>query len=328
MDNQSRILLTLRYLQDQTDSNYDISSKDIMQMLCANGIDITDRRTVEADVNELIASGYEIEKNHRNGVPTRYRLLSRPFDGVEIKILIDAVAASRFIRLDRSRQLIRNLASLAGPTDRENLLSEISHLQSIKRAVGGPMVVADTLYRAIVSQKKVRFQMIDFRVPDKEPIPHRNGHRYTASPYAMIWSNDRYYLVAYDEEREFIITPRVDHIRYVRITDTPIHPAPDGFDLGYYYSSSYKMYDGPVEEITLLCKNHLLGKLIDRFGMEFECIPVSDTVFKASVQASIGNTFFGWIFQYAGDMEIVEPKHVVDAYANHRKKAEQKLLPE
>ncbi len=88
------------------------------------------------------------------------------------------------------------------------------------------------------------------------------------------------------------------------------------------------MYDGPVEEITLLCKNHLLGKLIDRFGTEFECIPVSDTVFKATVQASIGNTFFGWIFQYAGEMEIVEPKHVVDLYANHRKKAEQKLLPE
>ncbi len=232
MQTPSRILLILKYLQDNTDSTRDVSSKDIIQMLEYHGIKVFDKRTIESDIDELIASGYEIEKKHRNGVLTRYRLLSRPFDGVEIKILIDAVAASRFIRLERSRQLIQNLASLAGPTDRENLLSEISHLQSIKRAVGGPMVVADTLYRAIVSQKKVRFQMIDFRVPDKEPIPHRNGHRYTASPYAMIWSNDRYYLVAYDEEREFIITPRVDHIRYVRITDTPIHPAPDGFDLG------------------------------------------------------------------------------------------------
>lgn len=322
MQTPSRILLILKYLHDNTDSTRDVSSKDIIQMLEHHGIKVIDKRTIESDIDELIATGYDIEKKHRNGVLTRYQLSSRSFDDVEIKILIDAIAASRFIRMERSRQLIQNLACLAGPSARENLLSEINNLQSIKRAVGGPMSVADSLYRAIVTQKKVRFQMIDYRVPNKEPTPHRDGYRYTVSPYSMIWCNDRYYLVAYDEEQERIITPRIDRIRYVRVTETPARPAPDSFDIGYYYSSSYKMYDGPEEEITLRCKNHLLGKIMDRFGSDFECIPVSDSIFQTTVRASVGNTFYGWLLQYAGDIEIVEPKHIIVAFRQQMMKAE------
>ena len=138
----------------------------------------------------------------------------------------------------------------------------------------------------------------------------------------MIWSNDRYYLVAYDEEQERIITPRIDRIRYVRVTETPAHTVPDSFDIGYYYSSSYKMFDGPVEEITLHCKNHLLGKMMDRFGSDFECIPVSDSTFQTTVRASVGNTFYGWLLQYAGDIEIVEPKHIIDDFRQQMMKAE------
>ncbi|MBR4458462.1 MAG: WYL domain-containing protein [Clostridia bacterium] len=326
MVSESRIILILKILQEYTDATHDLSSKEIMSILSRHSIKVIDKRTIEADVDMLIVAGYDIEKTHRNGVPTRYRLVSRDFEPVELKILIDAVAASRFIRQDRSGKIIRALSSLAGPSDRENLLAEMKNLPRIKRAVGGPTITADTLYRAIIVQKKVRFQMISYRVPDKETVPHRDGHRYTVSPYAMIWSNDRYYLIAHDEERDIIITPRVDHIRNVRLTETPIHPAPEDFDIGYYYSSSYKMYDGPEEEITLRCKNSLLGKIMDRFGSDFECTPVSDSVFQTTVRASVGNTFYGWLLQYAGGIEIIGPNHVVEGFYQQMTKAQKGLI--
>ncbi len=318
---KSRIILILRFLYEMTDAEHDVSSKEIMQMLGRNGLPVHDNRTVEQDIDLLIAAGYDIEKNHRNGVPPRYKIVGRDFDTVELKILIDAVAASRFIQIDRSRQLILHLAGLAGPTTRAELAAEAENLPAIKQAVGGTMYVADSLYRAIIGHRKVTFQMLDFCVPDKQPVPHREGHLYLVSPYAMIWSNDRYYLLAREEERGIILTPRVDHITGVTILDEDIVPPPEGFDLGYYYSSSYKMYDGPEEEITLLCRNHLLGKLIDRFGMDFECIPMSDDIFQATVTASIGPTFFGWLLQYAGDMELISPESVVKQYKKQRRRA-------
>ncbi len=321
MDSQSRLLLILKYLYDHTDAEHDVSSKDIMRMLEDKEVSPPDRRTIEADVDTLISAGHDIRKVHRRGTPTRYRVVERDFDTVELKILIDAVAASQFINAERSKHIIERLASLASVADREGLQCETERLISIKNAVGRNMYVADDLYRAIVSRRKIQYQMIDYSVPSKEPIPHRNGHVYTVSPYALIWSNDRYYLVAYDEERNTILTPRVDHIQNVRILDTRIVSAPEGFDIGYYYSLTYKMYTGPEHEITLICDNSLVGKVIDRFGVDFECIPISANAFKAVVRASIGPTFFGWLFQYAGKMTLAGPQEVVEEYNKHRKKA-------
>ena len=323
---KSRILLIMHYLYENTDADHDVSSKDIMKMLGENGLPTNDNRTIERDIDLLIASGFDISKSHRNGVPPRYKVVGRDFDTVELKILIDAVAASRFIQLNRSRHLIRHLADLADPSARAALLAEVDNLPSIKQAVGGTMYVADTLYRAIISRRKVTFQMIDFSVPEKQAVLHRNGHLYTVSPYEMIWSNDRYYLLAYEEERGIILTPRVDHITSVTILEEEITPAPETFDIGYYYSSSYKMYDGPEKEITLLCRNQLLDKFMDRFGRNFECIPVTRDIFRATVTASIGPTFYGWLLQYAGQMQLIAPESVVDAYRKLRRKAGSSLL--
>ena len=46
---------------------------------------------------------------------------------------------------------------------------------------------ADDLYCAIVSRRKIQYQMVDFSVPDMEPVPQRNGYVYTVSSYTMIW---------------------------------------------------------------------------------------------------------------------------------------------
>jgi predicted DNA-binding transcriptional regulator YafY len=145
------------------------------------------------------------------------------------------------------------------------------------------------------------------------------------SPYATIWSNDRYYLLAHEEERDIVITPRLDHIRKVKILTEDAIPAPKGFDIGYYYSSSYKMYSGPEEDVTIECENSLLGKFIDRFGMDFECIPVTDHSFQATVKACISSAFFGWLLQYAGKMRPVAPETAVTQYREQLMKALESL---
>ncbi len=321
MENDNRILLILKYLYEQTDADHDISSKDIMRMLEAQGHKVPDKRTIDADVDALIAAGHDIQKNRRNGVPTRYNVISRDFETVELKILIDAVAASQFITPERSKRLIEQLASMACIADRPGLCAETESLMSIKNAVGRTMYVADGLYRGIVSRKKIQFQMVDYRVPDLEPVYHRDGYVYTVSPYAMVWNHDQYYLIAHEEERDQILTPRVDRIKNVHVLDTPIRPMPEGFDIGQYYSLNYKMFSGPESDVTILCDNKLIGQFVDHFGKDFECRSVSDKTFQSTVKTAVSPTFFGWLFQYAGDMSLVGPPEVVEQYNKHRRKA-------
>lgn len=321
MQEQSRILLILRYLFEHTDAEHAVSTRDIKTMLEQQGVQAPVSRTIDADVDLLVAAGFDVVRSHVNGQPSFYRIAKRAFDTVELKVLIDAVAASRFINIEKSKQVIGHLASLAPLSERPYLESELRHVRTIKKAVGGTMFAANDLFRAIVAQKKVQFKMIDYRVPDKAVVPHRDGKVYVVSPYATIWSNDRYYLLAYEAERQCIITPRMDHIRKVRILEEAIDPAPANFDIGYYYSSSYKMYGGPEMEVTIECENSLLGKFIDRFGMDFECKPISEDSFQATVKACIGNTFFGWLLQYAGRMNLVAPQEAVDLYKEQLTKA-------
>lgn len=321
MENDNRILLIQKFLYEQTDTDHDVSSKDIMQMLESSGLKAADKRTIEADIDALIAAGHDIQKTRRNGVPTRYHVDSRDFDTVELKILIDAVAASQFITPERSKRLIERLASMASIADREGLCAETESLISIKHAVGRTMYVADGLYRGIVSRKKIQFQMVDYQIPSLEPVYHRDGYVYTVSPYAMVWNHERYYLIAHEEERDRILTPRIDRIKNVKVLDAPIKPKPDDFDIGQYYSLNYKMFSGPESDVTIICSNNLIDRFIDHFGKDFECIPVTDKTFQATVKTAISPTFFGWLFQYAGSMSLVGPSEVVEQYNKHRKLA-------
>lgn len=98
--------------------------------------------------------------------------------------------------------------------------------------------------------------------------------------------------MAHEQERDIIIiTPKLDHIR--KVLEEGVVPVPKGFDIGYYYSSSYKMYSGPEKDVTIECENSRIGKLIGRFGLDFDCIPDTDHSFQATVKACISSTFFG-----------------------------------
>ena len=163
--------------------------------------------------------------------------------------------------------------------------------------------------------------MTDYQVRDKAVAAQKGGKAYIVSPYAIIRSDDRYVLVAYEQESSSIITLRVDNIRNVRILEETIDPAPAEFDIGYYYSGSHKVQDGPEMEVTIECENSLLGNFIDRFGMDFECRPVSDQSFQAAVKACPGNAFFGWLLQYAGRMKLVSPQEAVSLYKAQLAKA-------
>ena len=320
MQEQSRILMILRYLYDQTDPDHLVSSRDIKNMLEQNGIEAPVSRTIDSDVDQMIAAGHDVVRHHINGGSMHYYIGKREYDSIELKELIDMIAGSRDISIERSKRMISRIAQKACITDRPYLESTLDQVRSIKKAAGGALYVADALFKAVISQKQIQFSMIDYRIPDKTVVPHPDKKKYEVSPYATIWANGNYYLVAYDEDNECITTPRMDLIRKVKILDKMITPPPADFDLSNYHNI-YQLSEGSEAEVTIVCENHLLRKFIDRFGAEFECIPLTDHSFQATVKTYVGNTFFGWLFQYAGEMRLTGPKSAVSQYKKHLKMA-------
>jgi len=65
---------------------------------------------------------------------------------------------------------------------------------------------------------------------------------------------------------------------------------------------------------TLFCNNDMMNYVIDRFGDEVKTSPVDCEHFEAVAEVSVSQTFFAWVFQFNGDIEIIEPEPVVVKY--------------
>lgn len=89
---------------------------------------------------------------------------------------------------------------------------------------------------------------------------------------------------------------------------------PRDFNLADFTRQVFDMYDGQKETVTLFCKNDMMNYVIDRFGDEVKTSPVDCEHFEAVAEVSVSQTFFAWVFQFNGDIKIIEPEPVVVKY--------------
>lgn len=78
-----------------------------------------------------------------------------------------------------------------------------------------------------------------------------------------------------------------------------------------FVKQTFRMFDDKLETVTLKCRNEVMKSVIDRFGLDVQTEPYADgRHFKAVVEVGASQTFFGWVFQFGGDVHIVKPTSV------------------
>ena len=110
-ERQKLKLLILRdYLRSHTDEQHPVSMQQILAALEGEGIR-AERKSVYDDLDTLRDYGMEIRKvSGKNG---GYYVPERDFALSELKLLVDAVQAARFLSEKESMALIRKLAALS-----------------------------------------------------------------------------------------------------------------------------------------------------------------------------------------------------------------------
>ena len=76
------------------------------------------------------------------------------------------------------------------------------------------------------------------------------------------------------------------------------------------------MFNGKLKKVTLAFDDSLIGVIYDKFGEDAEITRISKTRCKASVTVQVSPTFWGWLFQFVGQMEIRAPKQLAEEYNN------------
>lgn len=314
VDIRGRLLFILQYLQKNTDDQHEVSCAELQSILTEQGYAVKDRRTITNDVKKLKESGYDIVINESIGNDTTFCMCGGILDTPELKMLIDAVSAAAFIPEDKSNELIQKLSALTSTHMSEELLRTTFQTEKLSTGNGVMNHVIYIVNKAILDRKKIMFQYWDYNL-NKEKVLHNNGEYYTFSPYSLVWNDGRYYMLGIVDKRPGDINPfRVDLMCIPTILEEPAVPVPSDYNPAEIAKKVFKMYSGEDQEIILEADNKLMKKMIDKFGEHFESWPASDHTFQARVNASISQTFYSWIFQYNGKINIVEPQDVKEQY--------------
>ncbi len=306
-----KMLYLAKILSEETDDLHALTMDEILQKLSEYGVN-ADRRTMYRDFEELRIFGMDIikEKRERNCF---YHLASREFELPEVKLLVDAVQASRFITNTKSRVLIRKLESLASRYEAGQLHRQVIITGRVKSMNESIYYNVDKIHEAINAGKKIRYKYAQWDL-QKRLVPRHDGAWYVISPWALMWDNQQYYMVGYDSAEEKLKHYRVDKMQNISLTgeNREGREAFREMNIPRYANSLFKMFGGEEKNVILEAGNNMVGVVLDRFGRETPLEAVDEEHFRAEVCVAVSAQFLGWVASMDGLVWIAGPEEVKD----------------
>ena len=300
---KQKLFRLLEILMRHTDEDHGLTMNEIISRLDEYGIS-AERKSLYSDFATLEELGFSVVRLYGN--PPEYTLAERIFEMPELKLLVDAIQSSKFITAEKSFEMIEKLKLFAGSRSSE-LTRQVYVKDRVKTENAASIYTIDIIHTAIKENLRIAFGYFDYDVNKKKYLRH-DEKRYDASPKALIWSNDNYYLVAYDEEAGMIKNFRVDKMHKTQIMPKEASIASDFYRLNpaEYSKKSFSMFGGTEELVTLEAREHMAGVVIDRFGKGHTFIK-TDFGFRFSVRVIVSKMFFAWVMSFGKDMRILEP---------------------
>lgn len=298
----------LNVLKEYSDAEHPLKRNDIIALVQQKYNLNCDRKTVTDNIHGLQAMGYEIISN-RN--PGGTYLAGRIFEESELRILIDGILFSPMISQSQARDLIDKLSSLGG----QHFKEKIPHTRILSALPHGCnqqlFYTIDILSEAIQNQKKVSFTYNQFG-PDFQLHP-RKDEPYLVSPYEMVTSQGKFYLLCNCAKYDNISHFRLDRITDIHISEEPLCPVKDipGFEQGLQLpvrmSEDLYMYSGHTVDVTLETTPEMMNQLVDAFGDNFTVTSEKDGLLYAFLHVNEQAMCY-WILQHGTEVKVLQPE--------------------
>lgn len=313
LNNSKRRLLELAdFFKKYTDEEHTYSAVEICDFLAQKGI-VAERKAIYSDIEALQESGYDILCSR--GSNKGFFLADRDFQEAEARLMIDAIQTARFITAKKSNELVEKISGLLSKPVAEQMMEKI-YINSANKGKNEEVYYnIDLLYKAICEKKQVSFFYYHHYVA-KDLSIKMTERSFAVSPYALIWSNDHYYLVSNNNRYDNLMHTRIDRIKKVHILDRPIRPFSevceyrDTFDSADYEKKLFNMFSGTEQKVTMRCANSILEEIFDRFGDNTAIVSRNADNFTVTADVITGEGFISWVMQYGGRIEILAPQEL------------------
>lgn len=311
MSTKLTILYLLDILKRKTDEQHPLSSTQLINEVyqASHQQILMERKAIYRDIQTLIDYGHDILQIRENNV-RGYYYANNEFETAEIKILMDAIEASSSISTKKTKQLISKLTNLVSEHDAKHLQWQINYT-STKSENEHLLYNVDTINQAIIHNQAITFQYFDLDIQHKRIARKKD---YQGIPYALLWDQDKYYCVLYIEKYNTFSNYRLDKMDNIDSLETNHIRLP--FDAKEHIKNTMSMYKGQKTTIQLRCDNNqtLISHLFERFGKDMMIQDIQDDAFTIAISIELSPIFYGWLFQWTPQIEVISPVYVKEQY--------------
>ena len=315
-----KILEVKRILERETDEEHRLTVTQISQKLKDIGIAVTDRKGIYDDINTLNffykrAEGEEasffVDKDPET---FGYYLQDRLFSLSDLKLIIDILQSSKFLSEDKTNELIRALETLCSKHEAKKLQREVVVSNRVKNMNRSVLTNVDNLNYAIENNYQISFRYANYDVKLQRVY---NKNTIAVSPLFLVYSDDNYYLVAYDEKKQKAMNYRVDRMAYIRSLKNQPRLGAETFtkeQRARYQQYTFGMYGGgEPKPVKLRVQNSRMDAIIDKFGLSIYPKAVDKDHFEVTVKVVLSPQFYAWVFGLKNYITIVDEEMNKDA---------------
>ena len=306
-------------MAEKTDDEHSLTMPQILEELEKYEVS-AERKSIYEDFKDMSKLGIDVIKEQR-GRETFYHIAGREFELAEVKLLIDAVQSAKFITQKKSKSLISKVKNFVSEHQAKQLQRQIVINDRVKTMNESVYYNVDDIHTAINQNRKIKFKYYKWDI-DKKLVERHGGSYFVVSPWALLWDDENYYMIAFDDWDNKIKHYRVDKMMYIEVGNDERAGKEEfkNFDMAKYSKATFGMYHGEKTKVCIKFANHMCGVFIDRFGKDTLFRKIDENHSELIVDINVSPQFFGWIFSLGNYVEIVSPKEVVNELREYTKK--------
>ena len=309
----------MKIMTEKTDDEHSLTMPQILEELEKYEVS-AERKSIYEDFKDMSKLGIDVIKEQR-GRETFYHIAGREFELAEVKLLIDAVQSAKFITQKKSKSLISKVKNFVSEHQAKQLQRQIVINDRVKTMNESVYYNVDDIHTAINQNRKIKFKYYKWDI-DKKLVERHGGSYFIVSPWALLWDDENYYMIAFDDWDNKIKHYRVDKMMYIEVGNDERAGKEEfkNFDMAKYSKATFGMYHGEKTKVCIKFANHMCGVFIDRFGKDTLFRKIDENHSELIVDINVSPQFFGWIFSLGNDVEIVSPIEVVNELREYTKK--------
>lgn len=307
-----KILYVAQILMNETDEDHPITTKELIDKLEKLGI-TAERKSIYDDIERLTDFGMDIISIKEK--PGGYYVASRDFEVAELKLLVDAVLSSKFMTENKTRTLVSKLEKLTNIYNAGKLQREVVVTDRNKAANETIYYNVDMIHDAINQNRQISFHYFEWNTK-KEQVLKKNGELYVVSPWYLVWEDENYYLVAYDEDADVMKHYRVDKMLHISMVNRIRmgRRLAEKIDVAAMAKQTFGMFAGEKQTVNLKVENSMAGICIDRFGKDVPMRYEDENHVRVRADIAISPLFFAWLSGFGGKITIISPEDARKEY--------------